>query len=267
MSAAPPQPTVALTDDQVRFFQEEGYLVLPQVSAPDEIEAIRRIYDRLFQARAGRETGNQFDLAGDDEEGSEAKLPQILDPSGFAPEMKETLAWANARAVMEQLLGAPLSWQGDHAILKPAGQGAPTPWHQDEAYWDETSDHSNLSCWIPLQDVDIEMGCMHYIPGSHLGEVLKHQQIGNNPKVHGLEIAPDAGVDLTAAVGVPLPAGGCVIHHQRTLHYAPGNTSDQDRRAWIIMGGLPTVKREVPYNFPWQHTWKTARQERAEQTR
>ncbi len=266
MNASSPQPTVTLTEDQIRFFKEEGYLVVPQVSTPEELGTVKAAYDRLFSERAGREKGNQFDLAGDDEEGKEAKLPQILDPSSFAPELRETHAWANAKAIMEQLLGGTLAWQGDHAILKPSGHGAPTPWHQDEAYWDETCDHASLSCWIPLQDVDEKMGCMHYVPRSHLGDIYRHQQIGNNPKVHGLELAPGTGANLESAVSVPLPAGGCVIHHQRTLHYAPGNTSGQDRRAWIIMGGLPAVKREVPYDFPWQHTWKTARQERATQS-
>ena len=33
----------------------------------------------------------------------------------------------------------------------------------------------------------VENGCMHFIPGSHRGEVLAHRHIGDDPAVHGLE--------------------------------------------------------------------------------
>ncbi len=256
-----PQPTLRLDDEQINFYRENGYLVIDQLTEPDEVMRIREVYDRLFEARVGRETGDQFDLAGDDEEGKTAKLPQILNPSKYAPELKDTLAWANARVVMEQLLGGELSGQGDHAILKPARYGSPTPWHQDEAYWDPGYDHFSLSVWMPLQDVDAASGCMHFVPGSHRMEVAPHRPIGNDPRVHGLEV--DADLDLSGAVAAPLRAGGCTIHHQRTLHYAPANHTDVPRRAWIMMGSREGRKRNVPHDYYWQKLWQTARSERA----
>ncbi|NIP93962.1 MAG: phytanoyl-CoA dioxygenase family protein, partial [Akkermansiaceae bacterium] len=39
---------------------------------PEDVAFLREIYDRLFAERRGREEGNQFDLAGTDEEGKEA---------------------------------------------------------------------------------------------------------------------------------------------------------------------------------------------------
>jgi ectoine hydroxylase-related dioxygenase (phytanoyl-CoA dioxygenase family) len=257
------EPTVRLTDEQIRFYHDNGYLVLDQISTPEEIAQLRAIYDRLFAEQAGRERGDQFDLAGSDEEGKTAKLPQILSPSTYAPEMRETLAWANARAIMTQLWGQEPASQGDHAILKPAHYGSPTPWHQDEAYWDPAFDHCSLSVWMPLQDVDERSGCMHFVPGSHVRQVLPHRPIGGDPRVHGLELDPAVEVDLSGAVAAPLKAGGCTIHHQRTLHYAPGNVSDIPRRAWILMGNLPGTPREEPYDYYWQKQRHTAREERA----
>ena len=61
-----------VTRVQVDFFNTNGYLVLHEVVEPSEIEWMRENYDRIFIARAGRETGDQFDLAGTDEEGVEA---------------------------------------------------------------------------------------------------------------------------------------------------------------------------------------------------
>jgi ectoine hydroxylase-related dioxygenase (phytanoyl-CoA dioxygenase family) len=256
-------PTVQLTPEQVAFYHENGYLSLPQISPPEEVAELREIYDRLFAARTGRDTGNQFDLAGADEEGKEESLPQILGPSQYEPRMLETHAWANARVIAQALLGGDGSdiGQGDHAILKPARHGAPTPWHQDEAYWDPNFEHQSFSIWMPLQDTDQAMGCMAFVPGSHRAEIYRHRPIGGDVRVHGLEL--DEELDLEKAVFVPTPAGGCTIHSQRTLHYAGPNHTDTPRRAWILMASRPGKPRTTPRRFPWQEVQQTARAERA----
>ncbi len=126
-------PTIALTQEQIDFYRREGYLVLDAITTPEEVTWLRGVYDRLFERRAGREEGNQFDLGGTDEEGKPAALPQILGPSQYAPELREGLFRANALAVARQLLGSEQISGGEHAVLKPADYGTPTRWHHDEA--------------------------------------------------------------------------------------------------------------------------------------
>src|SRR4051812_3903012 len=128
MSDRPIDTTMVLTQDQIDFFRREGYLVLPPITTADEIARLREIYDRLFAERAGRAEGNQFDLAGADEEDQEATLPQILGPSRYAPELNSFQFKRNAKAIAEQLLGGECT-VGEHAILKPPRHGAATPWH------------------------------------------------------------------------------------------------------------------------------------------
>ncbi len=260
--AAAIEPSVELTKEQIDFYDREGYLVVDQVSTPGELQQLRGIYDDLFARRAGRAEGNQFDLAGVDEDGQREKLPQILDASGYAPALRTTLAWVNAGRIMTQLLGHAPDRRRDHAILKPALDGAATPWHQDEAYWSPAHEHRSLSLWLALQDVDESMGCMHFVPGSHRREVLEHRPIGNDPRVHGLELV-DGAHDLSGAVSCPLRAGGCTVHSQRTLHYAPPNRSSRARRAWIMVGDMSLKTLAVPRVFPWQEVQCTARAERA----
>lgn len=253
-------PTVVLTQDQIDFYHREGYLSLEAITTQEEVDRLREIYDRLFERRAGRETGDQFDLAGTDEEGKEASLPQILNPSRYAPELLEGQFRINAEAIAKQLLGEEAALHGEHAINKPPRQGAATPWHQDEAYWDPAFDYAELSIWIPLQPATLENGCMQFIPGSHKQEVAEHQPIGNDPRVHGLELVE---VDARKAVACILPAGGCTIHGSRTMHYAGPNTSDAPRRALILTGGLPATPRAEERRFPWNERKHTAREERA----
>ncbi len=132
-------PTVTLTEEQIDFYYDNGFLAIEAITTGEEVERLRGVYDQIFEQRAGRAEGNQFDLAGADEEGKAAALPQILNPRKYAPELASTLYEVNARAIARQLLGSEAVFSGDHAIFKPAGSGAPTPWHQDEAYWDRIS--------------------------------------------------------------------------------------------------------------------------------
>ncbi len=262
-----PAPTVKLTQDQIDFVREEGYLSLGPLSTPGELAMMRSEYDRIFASRAGREQGDQFDLGGDDAEGKEAVLPQILGPDKYAPAFKETLLAANVRQISQQLLGPQATGGGAHAILKPARHGAVTPWHQDEAYWNPAMEHFSISIWVPLQDVNVANGCMHFVPGSHRLEVLPHHSINHDPRVHGLEIdeTPLVRSLLQAAVACPLVAGGATIHGGRMMHYAGPNQTDAPRRAYILSYALPARPLAQPRRFPWMEEKKTARQQRRQE--
>lgn len=256
MSAPPP-----LTSEQVAFFRDKGFLALPELVPLDEVETMREVYDRLFERRAGREVGDQFDLAGTDEEGVEAVLPQILNPSHYAPELAEGRYRQFALEICRRLLGPEAELGGDHAILKPARIGSETPWHQDEAYWDEGVLHEAVSIWIPLQEATLENGCMWFLPGSHREAVLPHRPLGDDPRIHALEVVDP--IDNSAAVACPIPAGGCTIHHCRTLHYTGPNRSEAPRRALILGAGVPGKPLEIPRDFYWNKVKTTAREERA----
>lgn len=254
------EPTVVLSPEQIDAYHREGYLVIDAITTADEVAWLRDIYDRLFEARVGRDSGDEFDLAGPDEEDAPATLPQILGPSKYAPELKGGLYRANALAIARQLLGPEAVFQGEHAILKPARVGAATPWHQDEAYWQPQFSYNAFSLWIPLQGATVENGCMQFVPRSHTWEVKPHHCIGNDPRIHGLEIDE---ADITSAVACPVGAGGATVHHNRTLHYAGPNTTPEPRRAYILMLGLPSKPRSEPRDFYWNTAKQTPREQRA----
>lgn len=263
---AMPPPTIILTASQIEFYHTNGFLLLESLTTDDELAWMRDTYDRLFDEKVGWDEGAQFDLGGTDEDGKTAALPQLLGPSNFEPKLKETIYRANVVAITKQLLGDASDMRGEHMILKPAGYGAPTPWHQDEAYWNPAFDYCTTNFWMPLQDATVESGCLWFIPGSHRWQVLNHQSIGGDVRVHGLELV-EGQIDTSVGVACPIPAGGVTIHANRTLHYAGPNTTDQPRRAYIQGGGAPPVKRTEPRRFPWEEAKQTAREERAHASR
>ena len=258
---------IKLSSDQIEFYHENGYLALDAITTAEDVAEVRAIYDRLFDTKQGWNTGDQFDLAGTDEEGKKPALAQLLNPHKYAPALREAQMWRHAEAIGRQLMGEEFTLTGDHAINKPAGHGVATPWHQDEAYWDAGNEYAMLSIWIPLQPATLLNGCMHFVPGSQKLEVLPHQPIGNDPRVHGLEIVSGSDDFFSQAVACELPAGGATIHGSRTLHYTPPNGSNESRRAYILVGGLPAKQRRTPRYFPWKEIQSTARDQRAKEAK
>ena len=253
------EPTVLLTPDQITFFQQQGYLALPAITTPEEIDAILGVYDRLFEQGAGRAEGDNIDLGGAGDGSTGAVLPQIMGPSKYAPELAATQYYANALAIARQLLGADATFDGDHAIRKPPRSGVETPWHQDEAYSDPRYLHESISIWMPLQEATLENGCMQFLPGSNQQDVVEHHSMGHDPRVEALEAD---NVDVSQAVVCPLPPGGATIHHCRTLHYTGPNLSDAPRRAYILQFGVPATRRETPRDYHWNRIKRTAWVER-----
>jgi len=255
-------PDRLLTPEQIAFFEQNGYLAVDSVMPAAEIPVVRAIYDRLFNQDSARADADLHDLTGWREKGRAIALPQILSPAKYAPELLETQLVANLKAMMQQLLGPETHMVGDHAINKLPHSEAPTPWHQDEAYWDPAKEYRSLSIWVPLQPATKLNGCMYFVPGSNQREVVPHQPIGNNPMVGGLEVVPGS-FDLNTAVACELPAGGATFHRERTLHYTPPNQSDDFRRAYIVVGAASEKPRAVPRKFPWKERQAAAKAEAA----
>lgn len=264
-----PAPTFNLTASQIEFFHREGYLALEPITTQEEVGWLRGIYDRLFEARAGWERGDAFDLGGVDDETKQPVLPQILNPVQYAPELAKAQILTNARRILEQLFESDeVNCNFAHLIYKPARIGASTPWHQDAAYWNGGNEPRTLSIWVPLQEATLENGCMQFVPGSHREKhIYRHQSINNDPRIHGLELHPDEMSRIKGAVACPLAPGGATVHGGYTFHYTGPNRSEVPRRAAIIMGGLPPLKRAVPVALPWMEEKKTGRLERAMATR
>lgn len=241
-----------ITPAEQDFYRSEGYVV-PQAVLADEAElaGLRALCDRLIADRVGAGEGLQFDLtgvAGADSRDPPA-VPQLLFPSRFAPQIRETACWRAALDLAMALLDTGGCRREDlvvrdHIIVKPPGSASPTPWHQDEAYWKPEVAYNELSVWIALQDVTAEMGCMQFLPRSHRGAVAPHHPWKGDARIIALEIDP-AFLRAEGAVACPIAAGRATVHHSRTLHFTSGNRSATARRALILTVGTPPQPRPV----------------------
>ncbi len=252
---------------ECEFYERNGYLVVDQVSTPAEIAWLRDVYDDLIARPATGFLDGIFDLTAPYGTQTAPSVGQLLFPERLVPAIRDTAMWKNARRIATRLLAVDASkvesW--GHIIFKKPNTGGETPWHQDEAYWDVTLSYHAIGSWMPLQDVDVDNGCLWFMPGSHRGYVREHQHLGDDPTVHVLEVVTP--VDTTPAVPVPLKAGGMSFHHPRTLHYAGRNTRGGVRRAWANEFQTAPVKRDVPADYPWVLEGKRALHERVERAK
>lgn len=252
-----------LSDAAVQRFRDDGFLVVHEPCERAELESIRSLLRGLLERRAGRDEGNQLDMLSLDRHAGEEMQPQIIKPSLYAPALLRTRHFARVQAMARQLLGPDARFSFDHAILKPAGKVAATPWHQDEAHGsDQDFHHEQVSIWMPLQDVTEENGCMSYVPGSHRGPLLPHRSPNGDARVHALECEPGS-FDESAATTQPTVAGACILHAGRTLHAALANRSAADRLAYVLVFRAPPVPRVAPARFAWLEGKRTASLERS----
>ena len=48
---------INITDEQKRFYQENGFLSIARITTDEEIEWLKTIYGKLFEGRTGEEKG------------------------------------------------------------------------------------------------------------------------------------------------------------------------------------------------------------------
>jgi ectoine hydroxylase-related dioxygenase (phytanoyl-CoA dioxygenase family) len=238
-----------LSKTEIKSFHANGFLVAREIADTASVQVIRARITQLFAEQAGRREGTFFDLTGSDEDNKEMGLPQLLDVRSYAPELIETVFFANASRLAVQLLGANAKFVADHALVKPAHHGAVTPWHQDDAFREGIYKHNEISIWLALQETDDTNGCLGFIPGSHRFPVLPHRSFNGNIKAHALECV--SGWPRDKAVYCPLHAGDCTVHSNLTLHGAGPNTSPHARYAYVLVFGTPPERMSAPYNYAW----------------
>lgn len=217
-----------ITDEKVRFFNVNGYLILENIISGEEVETYRRMYDQFLDGTI--DTGkNRSDLgAGLGDGVQQENITQIMWPSDFVPALHSMAYHQRALAVARQLLGADIGMDFDMLINKAPHTNTPTPWHQDAAYWINMPDKRAVSCWLALDQAVKDNGCMWYAPGSHLHPLRPHRFAGRE----GGALQCDASE--AEGICIELTPGSCVLHHGGTLHYSRGNSTDSNRRAFII---------------------------------
>ncbi len=216
-----------LRPEQLTFYQTHGYLQVDKLIEQEQVLYYRQVYEDFLNEKIELD-GHRSDLSGaTNTSEKKERITQIMRPSVLMPTLANQLFHQKALAIARELEGLDMQMDFDMLIDKAPHTNAATPWHQDEAYWLDMPDKRALSCWLALDEVWPENGCMWFVPGSHQRPLRKHVQTGNSE-------ALKCEAQESEAQAVPLHLGSCTFHHGRTLHYSRGNSTDHRRRAFII---------------------------------
>lgn len=249
-----------LSDEQVAFFREQGYLsnikVLEDWQVDQLNEELAKIADpdhpahELFYEFHSNESADPNAVLFH-------SLGHWRTTSGF-----HDILW-NPAFVMaaSQLLGnAPVRFWHDQLFCKPARHGGVVAWHQDYSYWTRTEPMQHLTCWTGLDDASTDNGCLYYVPGSHRWGLLDKPELAGD-----MEGLMDYLTEEQKAEFEPVPIemkrGHATFHHPLMVHGSYENKSERSRRAFVLnvfadgtrsttdeplLEGVPAVPKNQP---------------------
>lgn len=226
-----------ISEEQVRFYEENGYIQLLNVLDVAELAQIRAALDEIASIQLDR----SHDVSRGNKE-YEQIFVQRVNLWQVHPGIREYVFNHKLAEIARRLSRAhTIRLWHDHALIKMPGNSKPSHWHQDLPYW-PMEESGSLSCWMALDDVSEANGCMAFVPGSHLFGRLEPINLVNPQDIFSLaHVETDKGPKEIQRAFQPMPAGSCTFHNGLTFHYAGPNTTDRPRRAIITIYMPDTV--------------------------
>jgi ectoine hydroxylase-related dioxygenase (phytanoyl-CoA dioxygenase family) len=253
-----------LSDDQVRFYEENGYLPGVRMLDDAQIEALRAELQEFFTpGHDGAELWYEYHT---NESGDPNQvLFHALGAWRIKPGFHDMLWNPRFTVAASQLLGGRVRFWHDQLFCKPARHGGVVAWHQDYSYWTRTKPMAHLTCWIGLDDSTVANGAVHYVPGSHRWDLLPITGLAGNMEAIREVLTPAQWERFIHPVAVELKKGECVFHHPLMVHGSFANRTEMPRRAAVInvfldgvrsdsdepmLRGVPPIPRGQPMQGP-----------------
>jgi hypothetical protein len=222
-----------LREEQLRFYQENGYLPGVRILTDEQVEMLRRELQPLFDPHhPGNGLFHEFHA--NESPDPNQVLFHALGAWRIAPAFHDLLWHPAFTVAASQLLGGAVRFWHDQLFCKPAGHGGVVAWHQDYSYWTRTQPMAHVTCWIALDDSTSENGCVHYVPGSHRWPLLPITGLAGDMDAIRRELSPAQWERFQHPVSVEVKKGEATFHHPLMVHGSFANQTDRPRRATVI---------------------------------
>jgi hypothetical protein len=221
-----------LSDEQVEFYREQGYLAGVKMLNDGQVESLRAEVKQLVDPQ---HPGNDLFYEFNSNESADPQkiLFHALGAWRITPGLHDILWNPGFTVPASQLLDGAVRFWHDQIFYKPAHHGGVVIWHQDYSYWTRTQPMAHLSCWIGLDDSTRENGCVHYVPGSHRWNLLPRADFANDMDAILNALTPEQERQFKP-VAIELKRGECSFHHPLMVHGSYENRTDKSRRAVIL---------------------------------
>ena len=220
---------IQLTDREVRFYKEEGYLPLPGFVRSEVVASLRQeVFDVLEAEGVSADSLKRATSAAD-------KLRQSS--RYLAGSMLDALINSDATiAVASRLIGGPAHRYMPFTAVKAGGGGGTFHYHQDNNYTVHEPAIGSINIWVALVDMTPENGCLQVIPRSHLhGQIKSH----NSDDGDGHQ---QIDVDPSDCLPIRMRAGDAVAFTRWTVHGSGPNHTAEARVAYALQYHRDDVK-------------------------
>lgn len=222
-----------LSDEQVEFYHQHGYLPGIRILDERQVEALRGELQAFFTpGHDGYEYWYEYHT--NESRDPNQVLFHALGAWRIGPAFHDLLWHPGFVVPAAQLLGGAVRFWHDQLFCKPARHGGVVAWHQDYSYWTRTQPMAHLTCWIGLDDSTRENGCVHYVPGSHRWPLLPITGLAGDMNAIRKVLTDEQWEQFSQPVAVELRAGEATFHHPLMVHGSFENRTDRPRRAAVI---------------------------------
>ena len=204
-----------LSDQQINFYNEKGYISPIDVFSTKEAKEIR-----------------------DEIENIEKKWPNFLEGLGrnyvhiISPIFNKACLNKRMLDAVESIIGKNILICGTTLFIKNANEKGFVSFHQDAKYIG-LEPHNWVTAWVAITDANENNGCMRMWPGSHKNNLKHHNQKfdANNLLTRGQTIE---NVPIKETEPVILKAGQMSLHHPTIVHGSGINKSNDRRIGFVV---------------------------------
>lgn len=204
-------------------FLQNGHVTIRRLIPPEDVARMRPIIQSAVAARKGDPQGRIDDYS--------RLFTQVTNIWRLDEAARAVVFDRRFAAAAAELLGvSSVRLYHDQALFKPAG-AARTPWHRDCYYW-PLDTKLTVTMWLPLVDVDREMGPMVFASGSQREQDLGDLAISEATDQRLSEMVAGRRWPI---VTEPICAGDATFHMGGTLHCAGANESSRTREVLTVI--------------------------------
>jgi phytanoyl-CoA hydroxylase len=216
-----------LTQEQVDFYQENGYVLVKGLFTREEAAAFRQeahdLIDRLRQTRDVEATwGSAKEVTA-----TKTSLLHCHDVQFQSARLTKLLVDDRFTAAASDLMRTPnVQLHHNKLFIKPPEKGSPFPMHQDRPFFPHDKD-TMIAGIIHFDDAPLEKGCVRVVPGSHKLGAIEHVQEG------GWHLPLDK-YPLESSVACEAEAGDVLFFSYLTIHGSGVNVSNEARTTLLV---------------------------------
>jgi phytanoyl-CoA hydroxylase len=220
---------LALTDSEVRFYQQEGYLTLPGFVRSDAIAGLRQeVFDVLAANGVSPESLKRATSVAD-------KLRQNAQYLAGS-KLDALINGPQTLAIAARLIGGRAFRYMPFTAVKAGGGGGTFHFHQDNNYTHHDPTLGSINIWVALVDMTPENGCLQIVPRSHL-----HGQVKSRNSDDG-DTHQQIDVDPLECLPIRMRAGDAVAFTRWTVHGSGPNNTREPRLAYALQYHREDVK-------------------------